>query len=59
MGREDNLKPSLLIRFRRAHLKKCFETLKKQIPNIDDKKTSNLGILRSALRYVQVKDMYN
>ncbi|KAF7668861.1 hypothetical protein LDENG_00282900 [Lucifuga dentata] len=38
---------------RRAHLKECFETLKKNIPNIDEKKTSNLSVLRSALRYVQ------
>lgn len=39
---------------RRAHLKECFETLKKNIPNIDEKKTSNLSVLRSALRYIQV-----
>ncbi|KAL8199266.1 UNVERIFIED_CONTAM: hypothetical protein K2H54_038967, partial [Gekko kuhli] len=39
---------------RRAHLKECFETLKRNIPNIDDKKTSNLSVLRSALRYIQV-----
>lgn len=38
----------------RAHLKECFETLKKNIPNIDEKKTSNLSVLRSALRYIQV-----
>ncbi|XP_013379431.1 max-binding protein MNT [Lingula anatina] len=38
---------------RRAHLKECFETLKGQLPNIDEKKTSNLSILRSALRYIQ------
>lgn len=38
---------------RRAHLKECFETLKKNIPNIDEKKTSNLSVLRSALRYIQ------
>uniref|UniRef100_UPI00398F23A2 max-binding protein MNT n=1 Tax=Pristiophorus japonicus TaxID=55135 RepID=UPI00398F23A2 len=38
---------------RRAHLKECFETLKKNIPNLDDKKTSNLSVLRSALRYIQ------
>lgn len=39
---------------RRAHLKECFETLKKNIPNVDEKKTSNLSVLRSALRYIQV-----
>ncbi|XP_066520152.1 max-binding protein MNT isoform X2 [Hoplias malabaricus] len=38
---------------RRAHLKGCFETLKKNIPNVDEKKTSNLSVLRSALRYIQ------
>ncbi|KAM9318874.1 max-binding protein MNT [Pholidichthys leucotaenia] len=38
---------------RRAHLKECFETLKKNIPIIDEKKTSNLSVLRSALRYIQ------
>uniref|UniRef100_A0A3Q1FRH2 Max-binding protein MNT n=1 Tax=Acanthochromis polyacanthus TaxID=80966 RepID=A0A3Q1FRH2_9TELE len=37
----------------RAHLKECFEMLKKNIPNIDEKKTSNLSVLRSALRYIQ------
>uniref|UniRef100_A0A8C6N9R6 BHLH domain-containing protein n=1 Tax=Melopsittacus undulatus TaxID=13146 RepID=A0A8C6N9R6_MELUD len=31
----------------------CFETLKRNIPNVDDKKTSNLSVLRSALRYIQ------
>ncbi|XP_020323571.1 max-binding protein MNT isoform X1 [Oncorhynchus kisutch] len=38
---------------RRAHLKECFDTLKKNIPNADEKKTSNLSVLRSALRYIQ------
>ncbi|XP_066551474.1 max-binding protein MNT isoform X2 [Amia ocellicauda] len=37
----------------RAHLKECFETLKRNIPNVDEKKTSNLSVLRSALRYIQ------
>lgn len=41
--------------FRRAHLKECFDTLKKNIPNVDEKKTSNLSVLRSALRYIQVR----
>lgn len=36
-------------------MKECFETLKKNIPNIDEKKTSNLSVLRSALRYIQVR----
>lgn len=40
---------------RRAHLKECFETLKKNVPNVDEKKTSNLSVLRSALRYIQVQ----
>lgn len=38
---------------RRAHLKECFETLKKNIPNVDEKKTSNLSVLRCTLRYIQ------
>ncbi|KAG7269422.1 LOW QUALITY PROTEIN: hypothetical protein CRUP_015460 [Coryphaenoides rupestris] len=38
---------------RRAHLKECFETLKKSVPNVDEKKTSNLSVLRGALRYIQ------
>lgn len=45
---------SLLPLPRRAHLKECFETLKRNIPNVDDKKTSNLSVLRTALRYIQV-----
>lgn len=44
-----------LFPFRRAHLKECFETLKKNVPNVDEKKTSNLSVLRSALRYIQVR----
>ncbi|XP_059052203.1 max-binding protein MNT-like isoform X2 [Achroia grisella] len=40
---------------RRAHLKECFELLKRQLPaTSDDKKTSNLSILGSAIRYIQV-----
>uniref|UniRef100_A0A1B6C2F8 Max-binding protein MNT n=1 Tax=Clastoptera arizonana TaxID=38151 RepID=A0A1B6C2F8_9HEMI len=40
---------------RRAHLKECFEMLKKQVPAApDEKKTSNLSILHSAIRYIQV-----
>ncbi|KAJ3589977.1 hypothetical protein NHX12_007934 [Muraenolepis orangiensis] len=42
-----------LEKHRRAHLKECFEMLKKNIPNVDEKKTSNLCVLRSALRYIQ------
>ncbi|KAJ7995647.1 hypothetical protein DPEC_G00246750 [Dallia pectoralis] len=38
---------------RRAHLKECFDSLKKNIPNADEKKSSNLSVLRSALRYIQ------
>jgi MAX-binding protein len=40
---------------RRAHLKDCFEILKKQVPNLEEKKTSNLNILRGALKHIQVK----
>ncbi|CAB3992002.1 Max-binding MNT [Paramuricea clavata] len=38
---------------RRAHLKVCFESLKNEIPTLEDKRTSNLNILKSALRYIQ------
>lgn len=39
---------------RRAHLKECFELLKKQLPATpEEKKSSNLSILHSALRYIQ------
>jgi hypothetical protein len=41
---------------RRAHLKECFEALKKQLPiTPDEKKTSNLSILGAAIRHIQVK----
>ncbi|GAA6089364.1 MAX network transcriptional repressor b isoform X1 [Tachysurus ichikawai] len=43
---------------RRAHLKECFETLKRNVPNVDEKKTSNLSVLRSALRYIQVRTQF-
>lgn len=40
---------------RRAHLKECFELVKKQLPpSQDDKKASNLNILHSAIRFIQV-----
>ncbi|CAH0549359.1 unnamed protein product [Brassicogethes aeneus] len=43
-----------LEKHRRAHLKECFDVLKKQLPqNQDEKKTSNLSILHHALRYIQ------
>ncbi|XP_022901076.2 max-binding protein MNT-like [Onthophagus taurus] len=39
---------------RRAHLKECFDALKKQLPRAqDERKSSNLSILHSALRYIQ------
>ncbi|XP_076298937.1 uncharacterized protein LOC143217995 isoform X1 [Lasioglossum baleicum] len=38
---------------RRAHLKECFELLKKQLPSQDEKKSSNLSILHAAIRYIQ------
>ncbi|KAK7475037.1 hypothetical protein BaRGS_00033718 [Batillaria attramentaria] len=38
---------------RRAHLKECFDVLKKQIPQLEEKKTSNLGILRGSLKLIQ------
>ncbi|CAD6236137.1 GSCOCG00008067001-RA-CDS, partial [Cotesia congregata] len=39
---------------RRAHLKECFELLKKQLPAQDEKKSSNLSILHAANRHIQV-----
>lgn len=40
---------------RRAHLKECFEHLKRQLPQMqDEKKTSNLSILGNACKYIQV-----
>ncbi|XP_063988347.1 uncharacterized protein LOC135168270 isoform X2 [Diachasmimorpha longicaudata] len=38
---------------RRAHLKECFEMLKKQLPAQDEKKSSNLSILHAAIRHIQ------
>ncbi|XP_052801522.1 proline-rich protein 36-like [Mya arenaria] len=38
---------------RRAHLKECFDFLKKNVPSLEEKRTSNLGILRCSLRYIQ------
>lgn len=42
---------------RRAHLKECFDVLKQEVPTLEDKKTSNLNILRSALKHIQVRDL--
>lgn len=40
---------------RRAHLKECFEQLKKQLTlQPEEKKTSNLSILHAAIRYIQM-----
>lgn len=42
-----------LEKHRRAHLKECFDILKKQLPiPPDEKKSSNLNILHSAIRYI-------
>lgn len=38
---------------RRAHLKECFELLKRQLPAQDEKKSSNLSILHAANQYIQ------
>ncbi|XP_032663898.1 mucin-6-like isoform X3 [Odontomachus brunneus] len=38
---------------RRAHLKECFELLKKMLPQQDEKKSSNLSILHAANQYIQ------
>jgi len=40
--------------FRRAILKDCFESLKKQIPSSEDRRSSNLDVLQMAVKYVQV-----
>ena len=44
----------IILFYRRAHLKECFDILKKQIPTLEDKRTSNLCILRGSIRYIQV-----
>lgn len=44
-----------LEKHRRAHLKECFDLLKKHLPaSADEKKTSNLSILHAALRHIQM-----
>lgn len=41
---------------RRAHLKECFEQLKRQLPQMqEEKKTSNLLILSNASKYITVR----
>jgi MAX-binding protein len=43
---------------RRAHLKECFEQLKKQLTLMpDEKKTSNLSILGAAIRHIHVSQL--
>jgi len=44
---------------RRAHLKECFELLKRQLPSQDEKKSSNLSILHAANKYIQVHTYSN
>nr|XP_032803121.1 max-binding protein MNT-like [Petromyzon marinus] len=43
-----------LEKHRRAQLKESFEALKRNVPNMGTKKTSNLDILRGSLKYIQV-----
>lgn len=44
---------------RRAHLKECFEQLKRQLPQMqEEKKTSNLLILSNASKYISVSIAY-
>lgn len=39
---------------RRAHLKECFDVLKKQLPRTpDERKASNLSILHAAINYIR------
>ncbi|XP_015597098.1 mucin-3B isoform X2 [Cephus cinctus] len=40
---------------RRAHLKECFELLKRQLPSQDEKKSSNLSILHAAIKHIQAQ----
>lgn len=43
-----------LEKHRRAHLKECFDVLKRQLPGtVDEKKSSNLSILHSAFCHIQ------
>lgn len=42
---------------RRAVLKDCFESLKKQIPSSEDRRSSNLDVLQMAVKYVQTLKM--
>ncbi|XP_018017653.1 uncharacterized protein LOC108674227 isoform X2 [Hyalella azteca] len=37
---------------RRAHLKECFDLLKRQVPNLDEKKVSNQNILKAAYKCI-------
>ncbi|XP_043793143.1 max-binding protein MNT-like isoform X1 [Apis laboriosa] len=39
---------------RRAHLKECFELLKRQLPSQEEKKSSNLSILHAAIRHIHM-----
>ena len=44
-----------LEKYRRAHLKECFDYLRKQLPNLTDlRKVPNLTVLKSAYKYIQV-----
>ncbi|KAG0710743.1 Max-binding protein MNT [Chionoecetes opilio] len=43
---------------RRAHLKECFETLRRQLPSMDDKKISNQTILKAAHKHIQVSRVF-
>lgn len=38
---------------RRAHLKICFEDLRRQLPGLEDKKASNLNILKNAILCIE------
>ncbi|KAK2710965.1 uncharacterized protein LOC136025899 isoform X2 [Artemia franciscana] len=39
---------------RRAHMRECFEVLRRQLPDTEDKRLSNLGILKMACRSIQL-----
>ena len=49
-----NKTPDRLFRFRRAHLKDCFDSLKAEVPCQRDRKITNLQVLNFAIKYIQV-----
>ncbi|CAK8672588.1 uncharacterized protein LOC143464938 isoform X2 [Clavelina lepadiformis] len=54
MKRTVTLTHNQLEKNRRAHLKECFEALKTSIPRPGMRRSSNLTILKAALRHIQI-----